>query len=178
MLIAIGSLTLLGALLGAVLGVAARYLRVEGNPIEAEVEALLPGSQCGQCGFAGCKPAAAALVKGEAPPTLCPPGGRAVAMAIAEKLGVSVSFGDQEELEPEVAFVNEDLCIGCTRCLKECSTDAIVGAAKQIHTVIAEVCHACGKCAKVCPTDCIEMRAVPATLATWHWKKPRVKVAS
>lgn len=172
MLAAVGSLAVLGATLGTLLGIAARYLSVQENPLEAELEALLPGSQCGQCGFAGCRQAASALAKGEAPVTLCPPGGRAAAAAIAEKLGVTVDLSGAEEMEPEIAFINEDICIGCMRCFQECSSDAIVGANKQMHTVIAEACHGCGKCAQACPTEAIEMRPVPVTLASWHWHKP------
>jgi electron transport complex protein RnfB len=172
MLAAVGSLAVLGATLGTILGIASRYLSVEENPLEAELEALLPGSQCGQCGFAGCKQAASALAQGTAKPTLCPPGGRATAAALAARLGVSVDLSEAEELEPEIAFVNEDLCIGCTRCLAECNTDALIGAPKQMHTVVAEVCHGCGKCTKVCPTEAIEMMPVPVTLASWHWSKP------
>ncbi|MBW7849578.1 MAG: RnfABCDGE type electron transport complex subunit B [Rhodospirillales bacterium] len=172
MLTAVGSLAMLGVTFGTLLGIASRYLRVDENPLEAELEALLPGSQCGQCGFAGCKQAASALAAGQAKPTLCPPGGRALAAALAERLGVSVDLSDTEELEPEVAFVNEDICIGCMRCLQDCSSDALVGGPKQIHTVITDICHGCGKCAKVCPTEAIEMRPVPITLANWHWHKP------
>lgn len=172
MLTAILSLAGLGVVLGAVLGVAARYLGVEGNPLEAEIEAMMPGSQCGQCGFAGCKQAAAALAGGQAKVTLCPPGGRPLALKLAEKLGVSVDLSEAEEAAPEIAFVDEALCIGCTRCLQECSSDALVGAPKQMHTVIADVCHGCGKCAKVCPTEAIALRGLPVTLASWHWHKP------
>ena len=77
MLMSVGSLAVMGLTLGSVLGVASRYLAVEANPIEAELQAMLPGSQCGQCGYVGCAQAAAALAKGEAPVTLCPPGGKA-----------------------------------------------------------------------------------------------------
>lgn len=178
MLTAVGSIAALGVTLGAILGVASRYLKVEGNPLESEVEGMLPGSQCGQCGYAGCRQAASAVVNGEAPVTLCPPGGRALAVALGEKLGVAVDLSQAEELEPEVAYVNEDLCIGCMRCLPECSSDALVGGPKSMHTVISEVCHGCGKCAKICPTEAIEMRPVPVTLASWHWHKPDRKSAA
>ena len=92
MLSAVGSLTVMGIALGGLLGVASRYLAVEGNPIEGEIKDLLPGSQCGQCGYVGCAQAAAALAKGEAPVTLCPPGGRALAQQLAAKLGVKVDL--------------------------------------------------------------------------------------
>lgn len=172
MLAAVGSLAVLGATLGTLLGIAARYLTVEGNPLEAEIEGMLPGSQCGQCGFAGCRQLASAIANGEAPLTACPPGGRALAMALGEKLGVSVDLSGAEEMEPEVAFINEDVCIGCMRCINECSTDAILGGPKSMHTVITDVCHGCSKCSEVCPTEAIEMRTLPKTLASWHWHKP------
>ena len=176
MLIAIGSLTIMGIVLGGLLGAAARFLAVEENPLEEELKALLPGSQCGQCGYVGCGQAAAALAKGEAPITLCPPGGKAVIEALAKKLGVTADLSEHEEKGPENAFIVEDLCIGCTRCIRECSTDAIMGANKLMHTVIIEACHGCGKCVKVCPTEAIMMIPVPVTLSNWHWSKPEVEL--
>jgi electron transport complex protein RnfB len=172
MLIAIGSLTVIGLGLGGMLGVAARLLAVEEDPLEVELQSMLPGSQCGQCGFVGCAQAAAALARGEAPPTLCPPGGRAVAEQLAKRLGVTVDLSDHVPRAPVYAQVVEELCIGCTRCLKECSVDAIVGASKLMHSVIVDVCHGCAKCAQVCPTEGIRLVEVPETLAGWHWPKP------
>ena len=174
MWIAIGSLTVMGIVLGGLLGAAARFLAVEENPLEEELKALLPGSQCGQCGYVGCDQAAAALAKGEAPINLCPPGGKAVIEVLAKKLGITADLSEHEEKAPENAFIVEDLCIGCTRCIRECSTDAIMGANKLMHTIIIEACHGCGKCVKVCPTDAIMMVPVPVTLANWHWPKPEV----
>ena len=95
MLMSVGSLAVMGLTLGSVLGVASRYLAVEANPIEAELQAMLPGSQCGQCGYVGCAQAAAALAKGEAPVTLCPPGGKATVEALAAKLGVKVDLSKE-----------------------------------------------------------------------------------
>ncbi|MEN6587643.1 MAG: RnfABCDGE type electron transport complex subunit B [Sulfuricella sp.] len=175
MLIAVGSLTVMGIALGGILGAAARFLAVEENPLEEELKAMLPGSQCGQCGYVGCGQAAAALAKGEAPVTLCPPGGRAVAEALAKKLGVTADLSEHEEKVPQYAVVREEFCVGCTLCIKECSVDAIVGANKLMHSVIVEACHGCGKCVKVCPTEAIEMRTVPETLGTWHWAKPEAE---
>ena len=177
MLIAVGSLTIIGVALGGLLGVAARLLAVEEDPLEAELQAMLPGSQCGQCGFVGCAQAAAALARGEAPVTLCPPGGKAVAEQLAKRLKVSVDLADHGAQIPEYAQVDEALCIGCTRCLKECSVDAIVGASKLMHSVITDACHGCAKCAGVCPTDAIRLVEVPATLAGWHWPKPSAELA-
>jgi len=172
MITAIVSLTVLGVLLGVLLGIAARFLAVQGNPLEAELLDLLPGSQCGQCGFPGCAPAAAALADGTAKVTLCPPGGRAVAAALADRLGVAFNAAEAQDAKGMIALINEASCIGCLRCLQACSTDGIIGAPNQIHTVVADVCHGCGKCVEVCPTEGITLIPVPATLTTWHWPKP------
>jgi electron transport complex protein RnfB len=171
---AIFSLTTLGAILGLLLGLAARYLRVEGNPLVAEIEQLLPGSQCGQCGYPGCTGAAQALADGSAPVTLCPPGGRAVVQALAAKLGFEVDLSRVADSLPMIAEVKEEICIGCTRCFKVCPTDAIMGAAQQIHSVFREACTACGKCEEVCPTESVKLQPIPVTLQSWYWYKPRV----
>ncbi len=172
MISAILIITVMGLVMGAILGIAATYLAVEGNPLQGEIEALLPGSQCGQCGYVGCTPAAGAIASGEAPVTLCPPGGRALAEQLAEKLGVSVDLSDMVEQEPRVAFIHENLCVGCTKCFKRCPTDAVLGGPKQIHAVFADACTGCEKCFDVCPTECIEMRPIEATLQTWYWPEP------
>jgi electron transport complex protein RnfB len=172
MLIAIGSLAAMGAALGTVLGVAARYLAVEEDPLEVELMALLPGANCAQCGYVGCGQAAAALARGEAEVTLCTPGGKSVAEALAHRLGVKADLSDHEDAVPQYAVVVEELCIGCLRCTNECTTDAIVGAPKQIHSVIRENCHGCAKCFKICPTEAIKMCQVPVTLGDWRWSKP------
>ena len=172
MVTAILIITALGLAMGTLLGIAAKYLAVEGNPLQAEVETLMPGSQCGQCGYPGCAPAAAAVANGEAPVTLCPPGGKALAEQLAEKLGVSVDLSGVAEQAPRVAFVHENLCVGCTKCFKRCPTDAIIGGPKQIHAVFSDACTGCEKCYEVCPTECIEMRLVKPTLQTWYWPEP------
>ncbi|MBF0219134.1 MAG: electron transport complex subunit RsxB [Gammaproteobacteria bacterium] len=174
MITAIVIITVLGIAMGALLGYAAIYLAVEASPLQAEIEALLPGSQCGQCGYPGCTPAAAALANGEAVVTLCPPGGKALASALAEKLGVTVDLSGVTDKAPMVAYVHEQLCIGCTKCLKRCPTDAILGGPKMIHAVFADACTGCEKCCDVCPTECIEMRTLPTTLQTWYWSLPEV----
>ncbi|MDR0635167.1 MAG: RnfABCDGE type electron transport complex subunit B, partial [Azoarcus sp.] len=140
MITAVLSLAALGAALGTILGIAGRLLAVETNAGVAVVEELLPGTNCGQCGFPGCAGAAAAIVAGEASAACCPPGGRAVARAIAEKLGLGLDLSDIADEGPKLALVAEDLCIGCCRCLKTCPTDAIVGAPKQIHNVLKDAC--------------------------------------
>lgn len=177
MIFAIMSLTGLGAGLGFLLGIAARYLAVESDPLVDEIEAMMPGSQCGQCGYAGCTQAAQAVVGGEAPLTLCPPGGRSLAEAMAEKLGVSVDLSGMADAEPMLARVSEATCIGCTRCFKVCPTDAIVGAPKQIHAVIPSACTSCGNCVDVCPTECLQMQPIEPTLQGWRWPKPALAAA-
>ncbi len=169
---AVVSLTVLGTVFGLLLGLAARYLKVEGNPLVAEIEQLLPGAQCGQCGFPGCSGAAQALADGNASVTLCPPGGRAVVQALAAKLGVEADLSGVKDSVPMLAEVKEEICIGCTRCFKVCPTDAIMGAAQQIHSVFREACTACGKCEEVCPTESIKLQPIPVTLQSWHWHKP------
>lgn len=165
-------LTALGLILGLSLGVAAKYLKVESDPVAQRVEELLPGSQCGQCGFAGCRPAAEAVAKGEIPLTFCPPGGTTLVEQLAKLLGVEVDLSQAQDLEPMVARVSEDTCTGCTRCFKVCPTDAIVGAPKQIHAVVSDACIGCKKCVNVCPTECLQMVPVEVTLRDWRWPKP------
>ncbi|SNY92905.1 electron transport complex protein RnfB [Cohaesibacter sp. ES.047] len=175
---AMSALLIMGIVLGGSLGLAAYYLKVEGNPIAGEIETLLPGSNCGQCGFLGCSDAANALATNNAPVTLCPPGGKSLATDLANKLGIEADLSDMEDSGPVIAFVFEDLCIGCTKCIKRCPTDAIIGASKQIHGVVDDACTGCRKCADVCPTGAITMRLETPTLQTWHWPKPDLPLAS
>lgn len=171
-MIAIAAMTLLGLSLGFILGYAARFLKVETNPIVEEIEIMLPGTQCGQCGYPGCAPAAAAIANGEAPVTVCPPGGRALAEELAAKLNITIDLSEVADATPMLARVNEDICIGCARCLKVCPTDAIIGATRQIHTVIKDACTGCSQCVKVCPTESLQMHPIEVTLRTWKWSKP------
>jgi electron transport complex protein RnfB len=172
MLAATLSLTLLGAALGLLLGIAGRFFAVAGNPLNAEVEALMPGTNCGQCGFPGCAGAVAAIIDGNAPPTCCPPGGKAVAAGVAAKLGLALDLSGVVDKGPQIAVVAEEICIGCCRCIKVCPTDAIVGAAKQIHNVLREACTGCEACIERCPTEALTLLPVPDTLQHWVWPKP------
>lgn len=172
MIAAIASLTVLGVTLGFLLGVAARYLKVESSGLAAEIEAMMPGSQCGQCGFPGCSAAAAAVADGTAPVTLCPPGGKTLAQSLANMMGVELDLSGMKESVPMVAAVEEDICIGCTRCFKACPTDAVMGAVKQIHNVLKEACTGCAKCVEACPTEALRLEPVPVTLQSWYWHKP------
>ncbi len=165
-------LTAMGWLFGLSLGIASKYLKVENDPLVERIEALMPGSQCGQCGFPGCRPAAEALASGSAPVNLCPPGGNLLIEQLANLLGMAVDLSQSEDEEPLVARVSEATCTGCTRCFKVCPTDAIVGAPKQIHAVVADACIGCKKCVAVCPTECLQMHPVSVTLRDWRWPKP------
>lgn len=174
---AIFSLAILGSVLGLVLGYAAKFFKVEQNPIVEEIIEMMPGSNCGQCNYPGCAPAAEAIVAGEASPTCCPPGGRMLAEEIAAKLGLSLDASNMEEEVPMYAQVDETLCIGCARCIKKCPTDAIIGAPKQIHAVIKDACTGCKACIDICPTECLQMHPFEVTLKSWHWAKPAAQPA-
>jgi electron transport complex protein RnfB len=127
--------------------------------------------------MAGCAVAAAGIADGSVAVTCCPPGGRALAAALAEKLGVTLDLSSVTDSGPQIAVIAEDLCIGCCRCLKVCPTDALVGAAKQIHSVIREACTGCGNCVERCPTEAATMKPVPVTLQHWVWPKPATAAA-
>lgn len=125
------------------------------------IDRLLPQTQCGQCGFEGCRPYAEALAHGEAGIDQCPPGGDAGARALARLLGVPASPYDRDRGEHKpgiVAVIVEADCIGCTKCIQACPVDAIVGASKLMHTVIAPLCTGCELCVPPCPVDCIVMQ--------------------
>jgi len=123
------------------------------------IDALLPQTQCGYCGHAGCRPYAQAIAQGE-PINRCPPGGAETIAALADLLDVEPLPLDGEERPRTVAFIREAECIGCTKCIQACPVDAIVGAPKLMHTVLADECTGCDLCLEPCPVDCIDMRPV------------------
>ncbi|MDH7452480.1 Rnf electron transport complex subunit RnfB [Luteimonas composti] len=126
------------------------------------LDRLLPQTQCGQCGFAGCRPYAEAMARGEAGIDHCPPGGDAGALALARLLGVPALPYDRGrglQSPPQVALIVEADCIGCTKCIQACPVDAIVGANKLMHTVLPTLCTGCELCVPACPVDCIVMEA-------------------
>jgi electron transport complex protein RnfB len=175
MLIAILAITALAAAFGLLLGYANIRFHVEGDPISDQIEKILPQTQCGQCGFAGCRPYAEAIASGEAEINLCPPGGEATMVALADLLGRDPVALDSEitETKPKgVALIREQECIGCTLCLQACPVDAIIGAAKQLHVVIESECTGCERCLPPCPVDCIELRPLPETPDNWRWPFP------
>ena len=176
-----GVLALLGlaVLFGAVLGFASVRFKVEGDPLVEQVDALLPQTQCGQCGYPGCRPYATAIAGGDAEINRCPPGGQATIQHLADLLDVEAIPLDAEHgAEAEVktvAYIHEELCIGCTKCINACPVDAILGAAQQMHTVINSECTGCDLCVEPCPVDCIDMIPVEETLRDWTWKLPASK---
>jgi len=127
------------------------------------IDALLPQTQCGKCGHPGCKPYAQGIVDGE-PINKCPPGGEETIAALAELLKIPLLELDisRGPAPPQVAFIREAECIGCTKCIQACPVDAIVGAAKLMHTVLIDECTGCDLCVAPCPVDCIEMHPLPA----------------
>jgi len=173
-LIAIAILLALGLVFGALLGYSAIRFKVEGNPLVEQLDALLPQTQCGQCDYAGCKPYAEALAGGEAV-NKCVPGGEDTMLEIANLLGVEPEELDEDKpAEPEVTvvWIREQDCIGCTKCIQVCPVDAILGAAKYMHTVIQQNCTGCDLCIPVCPTDCIEIHPAKTGIAAWHPLNP------
>lgn len=172
---ALVALISLAALFGAILGFAAVKFKVEGDPIVDQIDNLLPQTQCGQCGYPGCRPYAQAIAGGDAI-NKCPPGGQSTINALADLLAVPAPTLDEEHgVESEVkkvAFIREDECIGCTKCIQACPMDAILGAAKQMHTVIADECTGCDLCVEPCPVDCIDMLPLPVTTQNWGWIAP------
>ena len=175
MLTAILAITLLALIFGLLLGFAAIRFKVEGDPVVDQIDKLLPQTQCGQCTFAGCRPYAEAIAAGEADINRCPPGGETTIQALSDLLEIEVKPLDEEcgeEKAKTLAVIDEERCIGCTLCIQACPVDAILGAAKQMHTVIASECTGCDLCLPPCPVDCIDMVEIEITPDSWNWPYP------
>ena len=128
------------------------------------IDAALPQTQCGRCGYPACRPYAEAIARGEAAINRCPPGGMAGVATLARITGQPAQPLDPAcgaEAPPRVALIDEDVCIGCTKCIQACPVDAIVGASKLMHTVVADLCTGCELCVAPCPVDCIAMVPAP-----------------
>lgn len=176
MLSAIVALILLATAFGLVLGFAAIRFKLESDPLVEKIDAILPQTQCGQCSYPGCRPYAEAIAKGEADINQCPPGGEAGIIALADLLGREVKPLNPENGEEKpirVAVIDEIVCIGCTLCIQACPVDAILGAAKQMHTVIESECTGCDLCVPPCPVDCIDMIEIRTDTKNWRWQNPR-----
>jgi electron transport complex protein RnfB len=178
---AIAALTTMALIFGGILGYASKRFKVDGNPIVEQINELLPQTQCGQCGHPGCKPYAEAIANQTDPINRCPPGGEATIKALADLLDVEALPLDAEagvDSVRKIAYIREDECIGCTKCIQACPVDAILGAAKQMHTVIIAECTGCDLCVEPCPVDCIDMLPITVTNQTWHWQKPELLIAT
>jgi electron transport complex protein RnfB len=158
--------------------------RVHTIPAEAgeslidRIDAMLPQTQCGKCGYPGCEPYARAVATGAAEVNQCPPGGDALIRRLARLLSrkyIPLDPACGVERARHVACIDEPRCIGCTLCIQACPVDAIIGAAKQMHTVIVDLCTGCDLCVAPCPVDCIDM--IPATGTDAHWTRARMDSA-
>ncbi len=171
------TLSLLAILFGLILGYAAVRFRIDSDPVVDQIDAILPQTQCGQCSYPGCRPYAEAISSGEADINRCPPGGETTIQALAELLGVDPKPLDPEagevQIEKLVAVIDEPVCIGCTLCIQACPVDAILGAAKQMHTIIEVECTGCELCVAPCPVDCIDMAPLKTDTIHWQWPFPK-----
>lgn len=164
-MLAISLFTLFAILLGALLTWLALRLHSNDNAITEQINRLLPQTQCAQCGYPGCRPYAEAIANGAAAINQCPPGGQHTIQSLAKLLDrdpipLNPEYGS--ETAPQIALIDEAHCIGCTLCIQACPVDAIVGAAKLMHTVIRSECTGCQLCLPPCPVDCIQM--LPANI--------------
>lgn len=180
MLTALLIMTLLVAAAAAARALADRVQRDPTDELIERLNDLLPQTQCGRCTFTGCRPYATAIATGAADINQCPPGGDRTAAALAELMGrepkpVDPGFGVLPS-HPRVAWIDESRCIGCTKCIQACPVDAIVGASRYMHTVIADQCTGCELCIPPCPVDCIEMR--PAPQALWMRAQPILSLST
>ncbi|SEO67552.1 electron transport complex subunit RsxB [Aquisalimonas asiatica] len=173
---AILAIGLLAALFGLLLGYAAVRLRPASDPVVERIDSLLPQTQCAQCGYPGCRPYAEAIASGEADINQCPPGGDTTIRALANLLDrepqpLNTAYGEAKE-QATIVRIDENRCIGCTLCIQACPVDAIVGAQRQMHTVIEDLCTGCDLCIDPCPVDCIHPVTVPTTTRNWRWPRP------
>jgi electron transport complex protein RnfB len=129
------------------------------------IDAILPQTQCGECGFSGCLPYAQALAQGQAPIDRCPPGGVSTMKTLATLLNIDpepyLAIVDANTRAPATAIIREAECIGCTKCIQACPVDAILGTGKRMHTILGDECTGCGLCIEPCPVDCIDLVTLP-----------------
>jgi len=171
----------LAIVFGLLLGYSAVRFKVEGEPVVDQIDALLPQTQCGQCGYPGCRPYAEAIASGEADINQCVPGGDAGIQALATLLDrdpkpLNAEHGTVKTVKT-IVHIDEQACIGCTLCIQACPVDAILGAAKHMHSVLSDECTGCDLCIPVCPVDCIHQVPVEPTLQTWLWPYPQTEAS-
>lgn len=174
---ALFAIGLLALIFGAILGYAAVRFKVESDPLVDQIDNILPQTQCGQCGYPGCRPYAEAIANGD-DINKCPPGGEGTIKKLADLMGVTAKPLDaaQQEAVKQVAYIREEECIGCTKCIQACPVDAILGSSKFMHTVLTDECTGCDLCVEPCPVDCIEMRPVALTADRWKWDLAAIPV--
>ncbi|ACZ76955.1 MULTISPECIES: electron transport complex subunit RsxB [Dickeya] len=176
---AIVALSALAIVSGLILGFASRRFRVEADPVVEHLEAMLPQSQCGQCGYPGCRPYAEAIALNGELINKCVPGGEPLMLKLAERLNIEpqpLDADTPQKPEPQVAWIDEANCIGCTKCIQACPVDAIIGSTRAVHTVIRDLCTGCNLCVAPCPTDCIDLRPLAPTTANWKWNLDAIPV--
>jgi electron transport complex protein RnfB len=149
---------LLLLLIFIILSLAQHYWVTSENPLIEQVNQLLPQTQCAQCGYPGCKPYARAIIEANEAINLCPPGGEHTVQGLAALLQQEAPpLAHDTSSEASVVHIREAECIGCTLCIQACPVDAILGASKQMHTVLSDICTGCNLCLEPCPVDCIEI---------------------
>lgn len=145
------------------------------------IEDLLPQTQCTKCGYAACRPYAEAIAAGEADINQCPPGGMQGVARLAALTGraiLPINPANGLERPRPLAFIDETLCIGCTLCIQACPVDAIMGANKQMHTILPSLCTGCDLCVAPCPVDCISMLPVTGERSGWDaWSQEQADAA-
>ena len=154
---------------------------ISSKTLADQIEDLLPQTQCTKCGYPACRPYAQAIAAGEANYNQCPPGGQEGVVRLASLLGmpvIALNLDNGVERPRPLAIIDENLCIGCTLCLQACPVDAIIGAAKQMHTIIPELCTGCDLCVPPCPVDCIAMVPVTGEKTGWDaWSQQEADAA-
>ena len=167
---------------GALLSVLRTITDSKVSSNQKRIENVLPGMNCGQCGFPSCSAYAEALAADKAPCNLCHPGGPEICKNIATVLGIQVPVSDDFDSSlfapRQVAYIHASECNGCDKCLKHCKVDAIEGATKSIHTVNELYCIGCSECVEGCPKKCIEMIRLEPTLKNFDWKIDSKRAAS
>ncbi len=171
-------IALLALVFGLIVMWISKRFTVEGNPIVEQINAILPQTQCGQCDYPGCKPYAQAIADNQADINQCPPGGEEGIKKLAELLDVEIlplnpENGQENPIDMVVEIVEKD-CIGCTKCIQVCPVDAIIGAAKQMHTIILDDCTGCDLCIPACPVDCIISIPAPLPGSIQRREKPNL----
>ncbi|MGN0893363.1 MAG: RnfABCDGE type electron transport complex subunit B [Succinivibrio sp.] len=177
-----GILAIVLTVTGILLSVVASATQKKSDSSQKRIEKLLPGINCGQCGYPGCTAYAQALAKGEAQANMCRPAGSDVAKQIASMLGISVQSGDDYEEQifspRQVAYIHESTCSGCGKCKRKCPVDAISGILKEPHVVDPEECIGCDECIENCPEKCIEKIRLDHNLSHFNWNIHSVQIKS